>query len=189
MGEKSDGIVHPLVARILASVSEERLESYRPEGGSDDDMLANYLWNLALSEALYPSLQAVEVTLRNRICTGGLVVHGTSLWFCEDAIFQLTSHEVDAYQAAVARLQDRGKPVTAGRIIAELRFGFWVSLFNKPHNAYWKQAGSQMLKQIFPHAPKRFRARYQIQPRLARVRDLRNRVFHHEPRQAAEPSG
>ncbi len=43
-----------------------RLENYRA-GGSDLDMVDNYFYNLELSEALYPALQAFEIALSNSI--------------------------------------------------------------------------------------------------------------------------
>jgi hypothetical protein len=47
-------------------LSADRLDAYHQPGDSDGlDAAARYLWNVALSEALYPALAALEVGLRN----------------------------------------------------------------------------------------------------------------------------
>jgi hypothetical protein len=55
------------VSELHRALSVERLESYRPVGGDDLEMLTNYFWNLALAESLTPALHAVELVLRNSI--------------------------------------------------------------------------------------------------------------------------
>lgn len=60
-------------------------------------------------------------------------------------------------------------------IVAELSFGFWVSLLNKQyHQTLWIPA----LGKAFPHA---HRKRTDIHDELNHVRLLRNRIAHHEP--------
>src|SRR5689334_21061592 len=48
-------------------VSAERIGSYRRGGADDEEALARYLWNIALCEALYPSLHFLEIALRNAV--------------------------------------------------------------------------------------------------------------------------
>ena len=78
-----------------------------------------------------------------------------------------------------------GLPLTAGRLIAELNFGFWTYLFDADYgyrspndHRLWPR----LLGQVFPHLPAAIpRQRDVIQKKLTRIRELRNRAFHHEP--------
>ena len=54
-----------LVSDLELPLARVRLSTYRPAGGTDEEMLVNYLWNMALCEALYPCLNTLEVSLRN----------------------------------------------------------------------------------------------------------------------------
>jgi len=70
------------------------------------------------------------------------------------------------------------KPLEAGRIIPELTFGFWTSLFDV---RYEKILWPWLLKPVVPNMPRHIRIRKNLSKRLNRVRTLRNRIFHHEP--------
>lgn len=60
-------MVAQFVADLELPLSRIRLENYRPLHGADLDMVVNYFLNIELSEALYPTLQAFEVALRNSV--------------------------------------------------------------------------------------------------------------------------
>ena len=142
-------------AQLSRILSPERLDAYRQRLSpsiSDEALLRAYLWNMALAESLYPSLQTLEVALRNAI------------------------H--DAVQRAVSSLTHQQKPQDAGRIVAELSFGFWTSLMDR---RYEQSLWPRLLKPVFPHLPRSIRTRAVISRRFHRVRQLRNRIFHHEP--------
>jgi hypothetical protein len=62
-----DQRISDYLEELSQAVSRVRLEAYRPSAGSDLDTIVNYFWNITLCEALYPSLDAVEVVLRNSI--------------------------------------------------------------------------------------------------------------------------
>ena len=62
------------------------------------------------------------------------------------------------------------------KIVAELTFGFWVTLLNSEYElTLWKG-----LRQAFPHMPKKYRKRKNVSSPCNALRKLRNRVFHHE---------
>ena len=68
------------------------------------------------------------------------------------------------------------KRLPPDKIIAELPFGFWSSLFNVQFQTIlWKD-----LRLIFPRCPKPQRQRHTVSSALNQIRELRNRVFHHE---------
>ena len=62
-------------------------------------------------------------------------------------------------------------------MVAELHFGFWTGFFNKCHAR--TGLGHALASQAFPHAPRSERDLRKLDARWKRIRDLRNRVFHH----------
>ena len=78
-------------------------------------------------------------------------------------------------------LTRQGKPHDAGRIVAELRFGFWTALLSAPyHNSFWMPGRATLLRTAFRHMPPSQRLRKDIHTRFNDLRLLRNRVFHYE---------
>ena len=173
-----------MVARFVRDlhlpISRERLETYRPIGGSDLEMVTTYFWNVAMSEALYPTIQVLEVTLRNGIHSAASGVYQTPFWF--DRPNLLLPRELDAVIEARSDLAQSNKPHNAGRIVAALRFGFWTSLRSRPYERrLWRANNLALLRVAFPHLPRRYRARNSVWQRGDDVRRLRNRVMHAEP--------
>jgi Abi-like protein len=67
---------------LKKALSESRFESYRllPED-TEHDILARYLWNVQLSEALYPALSLLEVSLRNQLHHGLAALTASEAWY------------------------------------------------------------------------------------------------------------
>lgn len=173
-------VVTQLVADLKLPLASVRLATYRPAGGTEEEMLVNYLWNVALCEALYPCLNALEVSLRNGIHHAAADRYRTDYWFDVPGVLKL--RQPGEIQAARDELTRRNKPHTAGRIIAELRFSFWTSLLSGPyHSAFWMDRKAAILRGAFPACPPKRRIRKDIHARYNDLRFLRNRVFHFEP--------
>jgi len=165
-----------MVQKFRAAVSQHRLEVYRQPGDTDFDVVALYVWNVLLCEALYPSLQSLEVTLRNGIHAAATARYHTEFWF-DPPPKRLAGSELADVANAKAELMKMSKPMEAGRIVAELNFGFWTSLLNSRYEqVFWPW----MLSAAFPGVPRPIRTRHTLSKRLNEVRHLRNRVFHHE---------
>lgn len=79
------------------------------------------------------------------------------------------------------RLMKEGKAVTAGRVISSMDFGFWTNFLSKEY----EDKKSKMLlwpnqiDTVFPNAPKGI-SRADIEYEFKRIRELRNRLTHHE---------
>lgn len=188
-------MVAQLVADLKLPLSPERLENYRPETGSELEMVVNYFFNIELSEALYPSLQAFEVALRNSIHSAFSQHFGTQFWFDTPGLYpsppppETAEEEVEtipwqekALQAARDNLTARGKPHEPGRIVAELHLGYWNSLLNRPFvDKLWLLNHGALLTQVFPHATRSQQVPRHLEKRITRIRLLRNRVMHYEP--------
>ena len=184
-------MVAAFVAGLEPAVSSVRLKSYHPPGGTELEMLVNYLWNLELSEAIYPSLHAAEVSLRNSIHAAASAHYRTEFWFDQpDVLLPRQQHSVEAARQKV--ISDNN-PLTAGRIVARLHFGFWTSLFNDPYERqmpskpadrlYWHDQNNRpaLLLVAFPHLARQYRSRAKVFGYFDNLRELRNRVAHHEP--------
>jgi hypothetical protein len=79
------------------------------------------------------------------------------------------------YRAA-ADLKERGKTPTSGRMTAELSFGFWTKMFlPKYQETLWAE-----LHLHFPDLPREL-SQADFFKRCEEVRELRNRISHHEP--------
>lgn len=163
---------------LRKAVSHERLEGYRQRGtrAEDRNLYAHYIWNIVLSESLYPVLQGLEVTLRNAIHDAFCQCWKTEAWF--DIRGVLEPRDQRALAKAKRKLTETNKPHEPGRVVAELSFGFWTSLFDARYETrFWHK----LLKEVFPQMPRHLRKRKTISKRLNKIRHLRNRVFHHEP--------
>lgn len=159
------------LSRIL---SDSRLAPYLRRTSGETDAVALYLWNVSVSEALYPVLQFVEVSLRNRLheAIGRFVGRR---WLSDGGFLQ--RREQDAVQSACGQTA-RPPGNIAEWIIPELSFGFWTGLLGR---ACEPRLWPSLLRTVFPGIPRRSRTRKAVARRFHDVRLLRNRVSHHEP--------
>lgn len=164
------------MAKLSKVISTKRLDSYR-KGDSDLECLKRYVWNTLLSESLYPSIQHLEVALRNSIHEAAKTNFSNDLWFDDAKLIKNTTTQ-KIIQRARDSLTKKNKLIHADAIVAELSFGFWRQLF---FNEYEKKFWRPIIKDVFPNAPKRYRQRVYISPRIHQAKELRNRIFHHEP--------
>lgn len=164
--------------QLRRAISHERLDAYRQRGSSNEDaeLFAHYAWNMALSESLYTPLQCLEVSLRNGIHDAATAYFKTDAWF--DIHGVLFPQELDKVREAKNTLLKGRKPIDAGRIVSELTFGFWTSLFDV---RYEKILWPWLLKPVVPTMPRQIRIRKNLSKRFNHIRTLRNRIFHHEP--------
>lgn len=132
-----------------------------------------YEYNTLVSEGMYGVIQPLEVALRNSIHHVLQIDLGHNDWY--DRV-TLAAPEPRTIAEAKSNILRWGKSVTPGRVVAELTFGFWVRLVaRKYEKSLW-----------VPHLFKCFRNlkkpdRRAVFDRLDHIRNLRNRVAHHEP--------
>jgi hypothetical protein len=171
-------VVAQIAVNLQSSLPRVRLETYRPQGGSDLDMITNYFWDIALAEALVPALHGVELALRNSLHTELTKVYGTEMWFRRPGV--LEAGQQRQLNDALVTLSTRRVPPTAGQIVAELSLGFWVALLTDPYQQrLWQPRRYALLKAVFPHVSGLSRQRIHRRYNFIRLR-IRNRVFHDE---------
>ena len=135
----------------------------------------NYAWNIVLCESLYPSLNGVEIALRNSIHAAATAKFGTDFWFSG----KLDPPEDYRLTETLRKINQSGKKCpTTSDLVGDLNLGFWVALLK---GRYEPLLWPSLLPPVFPYATKKQMAREQLYLRLDRIRRLRNRVFHHEP--------
>lgn len=178
------------------ALSPERLAAYSLAADRDElDGVARYLWNLGCANALLPALHTAEITFRNALFTGGeKVFRGGASRFADLPCWldadppRLAQHEHESVCQAKERLRERFRgrrsPLTCGRLVSALPFGFWTGLCKPdydtgmhPSRPLWPD----VLRHAFIFAPKPARSRTAIKQRFDAIRALRNRIAHHEP--------
>jgi hypothetical protein len=185
--------------RVAKALSFERLAPYQHPGEALYEALARYAWNVALCEAFYPSLNTIEVTLRNNMdaaISGAYPARGYDhipSWLdAQPAI--LGPHARNSVHDAKKKILPcdprsgaflaTTRRVAPGKLVAELSFGFWSGLLHKEYlyqSAKDRRFWPHLLKSVFPAAPGNARVLRDFGGPVNEIRKFRNRVFHHEP--------
>jgi hypothetical protein len=124
----------------------------------------------ALSESLYGLLQGLEIALRNAMHRSLIEAYQREDWY---EVCPLHHELKETIRKAKARILLDGKVVAPPKVVAELTFGFWVSLTSP---RYAQLLWDKMLRRAFL----KNLGRKAAHKRLDRIRKLRNRVAHHE---------
>jgi hypothetical protein len=165
-------------AIIEKIISRERIEPYLKHHGNDfEKALLHYKSNILISESFYPLLAILEVGLRNSIDYQLTRRFNDKNWFENIEFVRIASRfQIDRISDARTNIMSEKKEITSGRIISELSFGFWTSLFDTRFDmSLWKS-----LRLSFPNCPKNIRKRKTMSSKFNGIRRLRNRIFHHE---------
>ncbi|MGE2847764.1 CAAX protease [Rhodococcus sp. 3.70] len=163
-------------------LSAERFGTYRRMAGGDRARaLALHEWNAKLNAALLHDFAHLEVGLRNLYdrALDGVVVPGDRHWTNPKSATRLFPHidgpDVKTHRdLSTARRLAGGPTAPAGKVMAELTFGFWVLLTSSRHDRLIWQPH---LKHVFPSGT----TRSLVHAGLDELRKVRNRVAHHEP--------
>ncbi len=108
--------------------SNPRLHIYLAKTNSDfDKAIKLYLANIELSEAFYPVLSLLEISLRNAIHETLKVLFQDEYWFENKLPNEFKVYVLEAIQ----KLTAQHKTITADRIISELNFGNRYAWFLK----------------------------------------------------------
>lgn len=174
--------------------SNSRIYKYYKAVGKDKaKAMALYFGNQKISRAFYPLLGSVEVILRNQLHytlakhfndarwiinqKQGFMVHSLLTVTDRRTGKSKTNHYLlKSVEDAEAKLGKKNVHLTPGRIIAEQTFGFWTSLYDIIHYKVLKGTPGT----IFKNMPTGY-GRKEIFSTLVAIRELRNRISHHEP--------
>jgi len=158
--------------------STQRMEKYFNRYPNDDQKaIAHYKSNIELSESFYSVLSMFEVALRNSLNRELAEYFGTSDWYLRVETIPGLRNLKSSINTAKRHIANRNETITANKVTAELTLGFWVRLLNAEYELIlWKP-----LRKAFPYLEKQQRQRNNVSAPINKIRDFRNRVFHHEP--------
>lgn len=165
-------------ASVERYVTQARLGPYLAEVGGDYVRAEElYVWNLRVSGAFHEVLGVFEVVLRNALCEELRRWHGKrpGTWL-DDPMTVFDDRRIAQIDEARGILTRANKPVTEGRVVAELSLGFWRFLLSKRYqNSLW----TPHLRKAFPGM--RPQRRDVVYGHVEALVKLRNRIAHHEP--------
>jgi hypothetical protein len=172
--------------------SPNRMHRYVQACGGDT-LKATVLYNsnIELSQAYYPLISILEVALRNGIDTQLTKYFSDPQWLLTKRS-QFANHPAMTYKNnkgivtpdhffsdkihdAEQKLRYRKIPITHGKLLAELTFGFWVKFFDPSPIKILK--GAQI--NAFKNSPKM--SMTLVHSHLNHIVALRNRISHSEP--------
>lgn len=138
-----------------------------------------YLWNMRLCGALLMPLHLVEILVRNAAAEALGAQHGPT-WPHSDAFRRRLPQVHSGYCAGTELEKAVRRSARVDDVVAGLSFAFWHQLFTRRFDqSLWMTGFSR----VFPHAlPLPSHAlRAAAYADLSRLRQLRNRIAHHEP--------
>jgi hypothetical protein len=176
-----------IVAAVKVAISPARIATYEtavgmppPESMAALDL---YAWNASISGAMLIPLHVCEVTIRNAVATAIESVYGAE-WPWSVGFERSLPDPKQSFSPKRDLLSARNKYTATkatGKVIAELKFAFWQSIFTNRHDKrFWEPS----LLAIFPNmdsAKTIEQRRKMIYDDLEQLRRLRNRIAHHEP--------
>jgi len=151
---------------------------------SKEIALGRYKQNILVCQAFYPILNLFETFIRNAIYYQISLHFKDKDWINNQVTGFMSSAELKSSSYFLKKsilkcqkdmLRKKIKP-SSDKIIAELAFGFWLSLFQTHHYKLVKGCPIHIL----PFKPKHVN-RSEIWLKLDRIRRFRNRIYHNEP--------
>jgi len=142
--------------------------------------LALYAWNAQVSASMLAPLHFCEVTIRNAVADAIAAAHGPQ-WPWDAGFMRSLPNPSKGYNPRHDLMSARAGKATPGKVIPELKFIFWQTIFTSRFDAgLWVHH----LRTILPHAdPLKSDAQVRalVYAELEQLRKLRNRIAHHEP--------
>lgn len=166
--------------QILATLTHPRLQKYLAHTQNrETDAVRLYLLNARISAAFLVDLHYVEVALRNKFDRELTLGFGPE-WFCHDRFAALLDKRAQDIlikaRRDAGRTRPKDQPLPPGKVVAELSFGFWLQLSDA---RYEHRLWVPYLHKAF--APRKAPKRSVFNQQMEKLRQLRNRVAHHEP--------
>ncbi|HAI30316.1 MAG: hypothetical protein CMO07_13190 [Thalassospira sp.] len=183
--------------RFIKTLSQSRFNVYLREANQDSDLAFRlYRWNMLLAETFLMPCHLMEVALRNGLSAKMWARFGAE-WPLQarlrgdwDADPRLDQRMRQLHWDAHAKIVDQREqiiahretlpnpaPVTSDCVIAQLSLGFWTNMFSARYRGtLW--SGSA-LRSVLPNHPMNISSD-DVYTKLGNVREIRNRVAHHE---------
>jgi hypothetical protein len=152
-------------------LSAVRLRPYYVQAGGDASVAFQlYVKQVQLSAALWAIIHAVEVALRNKVHKRLSEAFGCDEWWDVARLYGAEMQDIFEVKQSLA---EKKHLITANRVVSELSLGFWTKVF---HSKYERILWIPHLKRHFPG----YVSRLYLFNFLSKVKDLRNRIAHHD---------
>lgn len=170
---------------IKNSLSQPRLSVYINQTQSLDEALELYRWNAQISSALFTCIQVCEVVIRNAVSEALCNTYGNQwVW---DATFsgRLPTYWKNTLQSVANKRNNRNvrkRIDTIDKAIPEFTFAFWQSIFTSRFDVdIWNNQLTIILPNIGSSQNISVaNLREQVYRDMDKIRELRNRIAHHE---------
>lgn len=166
--------------RMKQTLTQARLGKYLKASGQDiQRAMRLYVLNTKLSAAIFADLHYTEVVLRNKLDEQLRAGFGHE-WYTNPVFLAVVGMRCEGIlkkaQKDAAKHWIKGATLPPGKVIAELTFGFWHTLTDRKYeHRLWVP---YLHKAFLPGKPP---ARAAFNMQLEKLRQLRNRIAHHEP--------
>ncbi|MFF1827810.1 hypothetical protein [Paenarthrobacter sp. NPDC058040] len=164
-------------------VSAPRFQTYlRHYRGNHHLASRLYAWNIEVSSAFWGPLSILEVSLRNAMHNA--LAHGRCESSWELPSIRLMDNHRAILDETITKLTRNVAAPTPGQVVAALPFGFWTRLLDKgiprdPFLSYETAFWQPRLVKAFPDGVNL--KRKVLFAELTQIREMRNRIAHHEP--------
>lgn len=169
---------------IKAALTAPRMLTYEVATTAPDNLqgaLNLYAWNAQVSAAMLAPLHILEVVVRNCVSDAIAAVYGSNWPWSPGFEASLPTPHPGVYSARRDLQAARAGVNTVGRVIPELKFIFWQSMFtSRNDHRLWKPHLRAVMPFLNPAATAS-QHRAMIYAELEQLRKLRNRIAHHEP--------
>jgi hypothetical protein len=162
-------------------ISSPRFSTYLKMAHNDKRLAFElYRWNTEVSSALVWSMHFAELAVRNGVNTYFKSLYGDGWTDALPFRGALEQRDAETLRRTFDRQAKARRPEapTDDQIVADLSFGFWVSIFRRRYGVPF--GWNTGIGKVFPDAVPQLELG-EIQRRLDMIRAMRNRVAHHEP--------
>jgi len=142
--------------------------------------LALYAWNAQVSASMLAPLHFCEVSIRNAVSDAIAAAHGPR-WPWDAGFMRSLPNPTNGYNARRDLMSARAGKATPGKVIPDLKFVFWQTIFTKRFDA---RLWAHHLRTVLPNSDTSKtveQVRALVYSELEQLRKLRNRIAHHEP--------
>lgn len=161
-------------------ISAPRMATYIAASGDVSQALRLYHWNAQLSSAFLFPLHIFEISVRNAVADAIERYYGQD-WMHSTAFEKsLPDPQMPNFSPRRELVALRKRHQSAGKLVADMKFAFWVSMFTARHRGrLWEPRFAA----LFPNctAADAEAGRVVVHQATDHVRILRNRIAHHEP--------
>ncbi len=167
---------------IRQTLSLQRMSTFdKAASGSSSDSLALYNWNAQLASALLYPFHIFEVSIRNAVSDAIGSTHTTN-WHKATSFERSLKKSKYGYCPKDDLAKVSQKHAQLSKAIPEFKFVFWEKMLTA---RYQKQIWDNHIYTVFQNHTTLGLSKYDLRDhlrlRIESVREVRNRVAHHEP--------